>query len=461
MDARVNTWRDWTARREPRATMRRSMIDGGAFSIMVGLGEWYLPAFVLALAFGEVASGLVATVPMVAGSILQLAGFAGVRRLGSHKRWVLAAVALQACSFLPLAIGAALGAMPLWAVFTAATMYWAGGLAGGAAWSTWIGTLIPNRCRSRFFGRRQRVLQAGMLAGFLAAGFALFAVSRGVSLDKLPDEHARRAVRWTFCGLFAVAALCRSVSWWFLLKQPEPDPLPAGNRSVGPRELLARLVAPVERSEGRDARLIVYMIGVSFATQFSAAYVNPYVLKEMGCNFFSYAMLIGMVPLAKTIALAAMGRLAARLGARRVLLVGGLGIVPISALWAVSTSLWWLGSVQLCSGVMWAAWELGTFLLILEHLKAEERTSLMATFYVGNSACYAAGSLAGGWLLSSLGTDAHAYAWLFTTSTVLRALTIWPLVRLIRSTPRGPRGFGPDAPPRDQEAWPEHGGPQE
>lgn len=461
MDAPVNISRDPAVRCEPRLTMRRSMIDGGAFSIMVGLGEWYLPAFVLALAFGEVAAGLVATVPLVAGSVLQLAGFAGVRRLRSHKRWVLAAVGLQACSFVPLAIGAARGAMPLWAVFTAAMMYWAGGLAGGAAWTTWIGTLIPNRCRSRFFGRRQRVLQAGTLVGFLAAGFALFAVSRGVSLDRLPDEHARRAVLWTFCALFAGAAVCRSVSWWFLLQQPEPDPLPAGNRAVGPRELLARLLAPMQRAEGRDARLIVYMMGVSFATQFSAAYVNPYVLKEMGRDFFTYALLIGAVPFAKTISLAALGRLAARVGARRVLLVGGIGIVPISALWTVSTSLWWLGSMQLCSGVMWAAWELGTFLLILEHLKPEERTSLMATFYLGNSACLAAGSLAGGWLLSSLGTDAHAYTWLFCLSTVLRALTIWPLVRLIRGTPRDPRRFGPDAPPRDQEAWPEHGGPRE
>ncbi len=457
MDAPAKTTRISPGERSPRPTMRRSMIDGGAFSIMVGLGEWYLPAFVLALAFGEVASGLVATVPMVIGSLLQLAGFAGVRRLRSHKRWVLAVVAVQACSFVPLAIGAASGSMPLWAVFAAATMYWAGGLAGGAAWSTWIGTLIPGRCRSRFFGRRQRVLQAGTLVGFLVAGFGLYLVSGAVPLEKLPDEAARRAVLWTFACLFAVAAACRSISWWYLFNQHEPDPLPAGNRSVGPREFVGRLFSPVECSEGRDARLILYMIGVSLAAQFSAPFVNPYVLKELGRDFFTYALLIGAVPFAKSISLAAMGRLAARVGARRVLLIGAVGIVPISALWTVSTSLWWLGSVQAFSGVVWGAWELGTFLLILEHLKPQERTSLMATFYLGNSTCIAAGSLAGGWLLATLGADAHAYSWVFWVSSILRALTLWPLVWLIRRSPRDPRPLGPAASPTDQEAWPDRG----
>ena len=46
--------------------------DGAAWGIMVGIGEAYLPAFVLALSGSELACGLVATVPMLAGAVLQL-----------------------------------------------------------------------------------------------------------------------------------------------------------------------------------------------------------------------------------------------------------------------------------------------------------------------------------------------------------------------------------------------------
>ncbi len=441
--------------------MRRSMIDGGAFSIMVGLGEFYLPAFVLALALGEVASGLVATVPQIAGALLQLVGFSAVRRLRSHKRWVLVAVAVQALSFVPLAVGAAAGSLPAWAVFAAATMYWAGGMAGGAAWSTWIGTMVPERCRSRFFGRRQRVLQCGTLLGFLGAGVSLWAVSGGVPLEKITDEGARRLVLWTFAGLFACAALCRAVSWLFLLLQGEPAPMPAGNRAVRVRELWARVRAPMSSVPGQDAKLILYMLGVSFAAQFAAPFVTPYVLRELGHDYFTYAWLIGAVPLAKAVALGAMGVVASRFGARRLLLIGGLGIVPVSVLWCVSTSLWWLGTLQVFSGLAWAAWELATFLLILEHLRPQERTSLMATYYVGNSACTAAGSALGGWLLDRLGAGPTAYAWVFCLSTLMRAATIVPLVWIVRRRVSDPRTLAASAPPIDGEAWPGRNAPSE
>ncbi len=437
------------------------MIDGGAYSIMVGLGEYYLPAFVLALALGEVASGLIATVPMLAGAGLQLAGFAGVRLLGSHKRWVLAVVAVQALAFVPLMIGAAAGAMPLWAVFACATMYWAGGMAGGAAWSTWIGGVVPGRCRSRFFSRRQRLLQAGTLAGFLGAGFALYAVSGGLPLDRLVDPDRRRIVLWTFAGLFGCAAVCRGVSCWFLMLQSEPARLGREDRVVGPRELWGRLRAPLASVHGRDARLITYMLAVSLGAQVSSPFVTPYVLKQLGHDFFTYAWLIGLVPLAKVLALGPLGHVAARVGARRVLLAGGLAVVPISALWTVSENLWWLGGMQTFSGIAWAAYELGTFLLILEHLKPHERTSLMSTYNLGNAACVAAGSLLGGWLLAVLGADGRAYLWAFWASTALRALTIVPLVALTRRDVLPAAAAQAGATPTDSEAWPDRAGVRE
>jgi hypothetical protein len=53
---------------------------------MVGFGETYPPAFVLAVGLGEIMAGLIASVPLLAGGLMQLASPAGVRILGSHKR---------------------------------------------------------------------------------------------------------------------------------------------------------------------------------------------------------------------------------------------------------------------------------------------------------------------------------------------------------------------------------------
>src|SRR6185312_4097447 len=86
-----------------RKDLRAILADGATFSVMVGIGETYLPAFALAAGLGELAAGLVATVPLLAGGLLQLVSPLAIRRLGSHRRWVVFCTLCQALSFLPLA----------------------------------------------------------------------------------------------------------------------------------------------------------------------------------------------------------------------------------------------------------------------------------------------------------------------------------------------------------------------
>ena len=51
-----------------RDNLRYGAIDGTLYSLMVGIGESYLQLFVLAATLGVVASGLVATVPLLLGA---------------------------------------------------------------------------------------------------------------------------------------------------------------------------------------------------------------------------------------------------------------------------------------------------------------------------------------------------------------------------------------------------------
>src|SRR6516164_11207901 len=81
-------------RRSLRKNLRNSVSDGAAFSVMVGIGETYFPAFVLALGMGEIAAGLVASVPLLVGAVLQMISPAAVAWLGSNRRWVIASVSV-------------------------------------------------------------------------------------------------------------------------------------------------------------------------------------------------------------------------------------------------------------------------------------------------------------------------------------------------------------------------------
>jgi hypothetical protein len=121
------------------ADLNAMLADGLAFSFMVGIGESYLAAFALALGQSDVTAGMVTTLPMLAGALLQLVTPSAVGVLGSHKRWVVLCAVLQAASFFPLAAAALVGEMSPVSLYFAVTLYWGLGMATGPAWNTWAG----------------------------------------------------------------------------------------------------------------------------------------------------------------------------------------------------------------------------------------------------------------------------------------------------------------------------------
>jgi MFS family permease len=395
-----------------RADLRSILGEGAAHSVMVGTGESYLPAFVLAMGMGQVAAGLIATIPLLAGAILQLISPAAVRFLGSHRRWVVVCAAIQAASFLPLAIGALAGRLPMVLVFGLAAVYWAAGLGTSPAWSTWVATLVPRPLRASYFSRRTRVNQIATLTGFVIGGFSL---QWGASADRLLG---------VFALLFLLAAACRVVSTILLAGQSEPQPLPDGHRQVSLGEFFRRF-----RHAG-DGRLLVYLLSVQAAAQIAGPYFTPYMLRSLDFSYVSYVALISLSFVGKAVALPALGRLAVRFGTRKLLWLGGVGIVPISGLWLISNSFAFLMLVQVLAGIAWAAYELAMFLLFIEAIRPEERTSMLTNFNFANSLATVGGSLLGGALLLGFGKQPATYLTIFAVSSAARALTLVVLWRV-------------------------------
>jgi hypothetical protein len=66
-------------------TLRLSIIDAFLYYLMVGVGETYLPAYVLSIGMNEVFAGILASLPLVSGAFLQLFTPTGLQKVGSHK----------------------------------------------------------------------------------------------------------------------------------------------------------------------------------------------------------------------------------------------------------------------------------------------------------------------------------------------------------------------------------------
>lgn len=419
--------------RLPRAGLRRdlwiSTADAAAFSVMVGCGETYLPAFALAVGLGPVAAGMVASVPVLVGAVMQLVTPIAVERLGTNRGWVVICTAAQAVSFVPLIIWALRGHAELWELLVAASIYWTGGMAGAPAWNSWMGTLIPAKMRTAYFAQRNRLSQFGVFLGFVLGGFALqFGERRGATLV-------------AFAIVFAVAAACRVASTACLWACREPV-MPERRLAGTAPPILARVRgALAAMAAAPSGALVVFLWAFAFAAQFSAPYFTPYMLREKGFSYGAFMLVVATSFLAKAVALPFWGRIGSRIGSVRLLWLGALAVAPLSLLWLLSDHVGFLTGVQVAAGVSWACYELAVVLLFFDAVRAHERTGVVTVFNLGLAVATVSGAGAGGLLLRWLGENETAYFAVFAISSGLRLLTI-PLLRRVRHA--GPRVAQPE-----------------
>lgn len=397
--------------RQLRRNAIASVADGAAYSVGVGMGEHLFPAFVLAIGLGDAVAALTTTLPLLAGAILQMASPMALRWARSYRVWVVFCCALQSLSFIPILyiVHRGQSSAALWLAL--ATVYWAAGMAAGPAWNTWIAHLIPPSMRSRFFSVRSSLAQGATLIGLL------------ISMAMLSTMTTRDQALHGFLVLFAGAGICRFLSTCFLTLQSECPVHIVAEQYVSPLGMVRRL-----RTD--TGRLIVYMLCMQAALHMSVPFQNPYMLRHLGMDrdYTGWVILIAVPFTVKLLLMPWMGTLANRFGARRLLWVGGVGVVPMGVIWLFSEHFGYLLGVQILTGVTMGAYELATLLLLFSTIPQNERTSIMALYALGNALAVVAGSAVGAAFIRHLGEVPAAYQYIFAISTIARLATL-PLLR--------------------------------
>lgn len=397
------------------SNLSASVGDAAAFGVMVGVGETFIPAFTLALGMGDVFAGLIATIPLLIGSVLQLVSPWAVQWLGSHRRWVISCAFVQSLCFAPLVVAALMGRLSPLVAVVISSVYWGAGLATGPAWNTWQGTILPRSIRANFLAKRAKLQQIATLAGFLLGGFSLQAAG-----------HLGNAVPM-FAGLFCVAMVCRLLSTTCLWLQTEPIPLPAGQNRFTIRAAFR------QASTGSTGALLLLAVSMQAGVYVSGPFFNPYMLKVLNFSYAGYAVLLGVSFVAKFVCLPLWGRYAHKHGAQSLLWVGAFGLVPLAGGWVVSSNFWYLLALQVVAGAAWAAYELALMLLFLETIPERERTNVLTLYNLVNSCALVFGSTLGAAVLKWGNISPEAYLWVFGLSTCVRLgslVWLWRLPRM-------------------------------
>lgn len=315
--------------------------------------------------------GVLSALPFLA-SLLSLPASLLIEATGKRKKIFLWSLYFQRAMWFPIAV------VPLWLVshygmqadgpamilflWLVFIMY-AGNAIGGPAWVSWMADIVPERRRSKYFARRRQwgivpAIPAALLAGYL--------------LDHYGAGHGPLVMmRW--CAIvFVGAAVCGLID--IHLFQYVPDIPTAPKKGQG---MLGAWREPL-----RNRRFIWFagfVATLTFAVSFMGQFVTLYILEQLGqdgkggggsagVNRITQMMVIVAPGLAQLLLFSVWGKAADRMGKRPLLVLAGLGLVPVALGWCfVTRNNIWLGYVLSAAGAaLWAGVEVANLNLVLE-----------------------------------------------------------------------------------------------
>lgn len=383
-------------------SLRGSIREGAAYSVMTGGLETYFSAFAIFLKASASQVALLATLPNLLGSMAQLFSAWLGHRLNRRRPIIAAGAYLQAL-VLPFMLVAPL-VFPANAVILliiGLTLYYAAAHVIAPQWMSLMGELVPERKRGRFFAHRTRLSTIGSFLSLAAGGLILHVLD------------VNEATVIGFAVLFCAAFLARLYSARTLARMHEPNPHAASvEASLDWRWL--------RRREFRHAiRFTLFFVSMQAAVGVAAPFFSVYMLRTLEFSYLQFMANTGTAVLFQFLTLNYWGRISDVMGHRLVLVTTGALIPVLPALWLVSPNFWYLLGVQVLSGFCWAGFNLSAGNMLYDLVPREKRATYQALQNVLMTAGVFAGGMLGVLLVRFLPPALHAGAWSYALPTAL------------------------------------------
>jgi MFS family permease len=410
---------------QTQKSLEHSLKDAGAYAVMIGIGETYLSAFALFLKASTPQMGLLASLPSLLASLVQLFSAWLGRWTGQRKAIVLIGASVQALAWLPLIVLPILFrdyAVPL--LIACVVLYHCGAHLAAPQWSSLMGDIVPDRRRGRFFALRTSIVSIVTCIALMIGGLTLHVSS------------ARDATLQGFIILFSIAMLARLTTVYQLSKMHDPS------------GLVAAMEVPVGQGwwqrlrHSNFVRFSIFFALVQFSVAIASPFFTVYMLRDLQFSYIMFMCNTGMAVFAQFLTLNRWGRISDIFGNRRILAATGVLLPTMPLLWVFSSNFWYLLVVQAISGLAWAGFSLSASNFLYDLISRDKRATYLAIHNVLASFGIFAGAILGGYLGATLPTAisifGHTYSWLspllgvFLISALVRATIVVLLVPKIR-----------------------------
>ncbi|MBU3912796.1 MAG: MFS transporter [Nanoarchaeota archaeon] len=408
---------------ERERTMKLSIKEGMAASVMSGAGDAYISPFAIALNANNAQIGLLSSIPQILSPLSQIFGSKLMEKY-SRRRIIINFVSLQALMWLPiLTLGLFFWGnlfreyLPI-LLIVIYSLYAGIGALASPAWFSLMGDIIPERIRGKYFSKRSRLTGATALITTLSAAFFLdFFKTKGIVLVG-------------FSIIFLVACIFRIISVFIFKKHYYPQFNLEKNYYFSIWQFLKK--AP----SNNFGRFTFYVSLMHFASAIAGPFFAVYMLRELGFSYIMFMLTIIATSITTLIVLPVLGKFSDRYGNRELLRSGSFLIPIIPFLWLFSKSPVYLIIVpSIISGLGWAAFNLASSNFIYDSVSVQRRGICIAYFNAIVGAGIFLGAITGGLLAQYLEIGFMSkILFLFIISGILRFLAYLtiPVVKEIR-----------------------------
>ncbi len=406
-----------------RNSLVTSQRESFASSLMTGSFDQYVNAFAVFLGATSVQIGWLTALPQLAGGLFQLLAVWLGQWVHRHRLIVVSAAIQTAAILLVLLLTFPWWGQPIPILLTALITFHICANLIMPHWRAWMGQLVPDKIRGRFFSLRSRIAMLTSFITFIGGGLLL-------------SGSEKLQLTWLgFFLLFFIAALGRGASTFLLSRMHDDESLPthADRRTL--RKMFEHLLGLLKDTDFR--RFSIFMAGMQCFVALSGPFFAVYMLRDLQFSYFQFAMSTGSSIFAQFLMLPLWGKICDRKGNRYVMAVCGSVIPTLPVLWLFSDVYLYIIGVQILGGMALAGFTLASS----NYLYDQKPRHVHFASYAAMSSSMGAfavfvGALSGGYIIDwipqnvSLAgihvTIARPIAVIFLLSTLLRAaIVIW------------------------------------
>ncbi len=354
--------------RKIKHSLKTSITEGSFAAGANGLGVSYFAPFAIALNASSSQIGLMHALISLLPSVVQLKGARLVESF-SRKKVVVAGVLLQTLMFIPLIlIGLFLssGNLAVWLTILFVSLIYGFGAIAQPAWFSWMGSLVPEEHRGKYFAKRNRITGFFGLISMIAGAFVLqYFEVLGIALIG-------------FGILFALAGICRFISMLLFKKHYEPKLVIHKKDYFSFWDFLKNLQTPF-------GRFTIYTTLFKIAINISGPFFAVYILKDLGLGYLWFMVIAVAGTVFHLAFLPILGKVSDRYGNIKLLRIASFCFMVSPFLWMVSENPYYLMSVpKLFSGIAWAGFGLASSNYIYDAVRQEKRSFGLAYFNLLN-----------------------------------------------------------------------------